>query len=92
MMVVTDDIQMLYNMICYIRELHTNLSLTIRLFFICPAVKNRKYSKVVKQQQQHLYKQTDTPLCFIFLCCFREKLGHKVLIKTARDELSPKVR
>lgn len=91
MMVGTDDIQMLYNMICYIRELHTNLSLTIRLFFICSALKNGKYSKVVKQQQ-HLYEQTDTPLCFIFLWCFREKLGHKVLIKTARDELSPKVR
>lgn len=28
---------------------------------------------------------------FVFVL-FREKLGYKVLIKTARDELSPKVR
>lgn len=36
-------------------------------------------------------RQPDISFCFVFVL-FREKLGHKVLIKTARDELSPKVR
>lgn len=48
MMVGTDDIQMLYNMIRSIRELHTNLSLTVRLFFYLLCFKKQKILKGVE--------------------------------------------